>query len=456
MSSSVVTVGMQIPGFSEHYISYSSGKSLHDFDVIVFNPSLPWYDSEGFSSGGSALTTSGTQQVLNDVRHWSSEIGNALSDGKTVYVLLAENDTKTIRTGQNEYKGSRTIVGTSSVNNYSAVPGGLSPINSKGSKVKVIDSRFKQLYGVLTDYIEYEAYLSGKGTGTQIFTTVSGNNTLGSVYRIKDKSGHIVLLPYFSLEDLTSGKDDKVVWSKKGMGIGGKLMSQLLEIDKSLRKEASQTPTPDWVNDLPISEKAKQVESKIEKIESAIKKKQAEKEIAQQELVEANSLQSLLYENGTPLEGAIEAALKLMGFEVSKFRKDDLEIDHIIESPEGARYIGEAEGKDTSAIDITKFRQLESNINEDFERDEIDEPARGILFGNGYRLTEPSKRQVEFTEKCLKNAKRLNTPLIKTSDLYSIATYLTDNKDESYKALCRKTIEDNKGEIVIFPPVPIK
>ncbi len=456
MSNSVVTVGMQIPGFSELHIDYTSGKSLHDFDVIVFNPKFPWYQSEGFSGGSSALSETASQQIITDISHWNRELNNALSDGKTVFVLMAENNNESIRTGSKEYKAKTTIHHTSSVNNYGTIPGGISPTNSKGTKVKVIDSRFKQLYEIVKEYVEYQAYIPGKGPGTQTFATQSGNNTLGSLYKIKDNKGHVVLLPYFSLEDLTTEKDDKSIWTKKGMDIGSKLMNQIIEIDKSLRKVASQTPTPDWVNMLPVSEKSKQVEVKIEKLDTLIKKKEAEKELAKQELVEANSLQALLYENGTALEDAVEAALKLVGFKMSKFRKDDLEIDHIIESPEGTRYVGEAEGKDTSAIDISKFRQLESNINEDFERDEISDPARGILFGNGYRLTEPSKRQVEFTEKCLKNAKRLNTPLIRTSDLYAIAIYLTDNDDDTFRKLCRMAIEDNKGEVVIFPSIPEK
>ncbi len=454
MSSSVITIGTQIPGYSSLEKQYTSGVSLHDYDVIIFNPAFPYYASEGFSSGSSALTEYASQQINNDIHHWYNEIGNALADGKTVFVLLASNENESIRTGHKEYKGRTTIHSTASVNNYSAIPGNISPTNGKGNKVKPVDSRFKQLHKILEDHIEYQAYIDGKGPGTQIFSTSSGNNTLGSVYKIKDKKGHIVLLPYYNFDELTTEKDGKEIWTKKALGIGTNLMSQYLEIDKSLRKISSQTPTPEWVTSKPVSEKSKTISLRIEKIEATIEKKKVERELAKQELVEANALQALLYENGTVLEDAIEAAMQLLGYKMSKYRKDDLEIDHIIESPEGDRFIGEAEGKDSSAIDISKFRQLETNINEDFQRDEIDEPARGILFGNGYRLTEPSQRQLEFTEKCLKNAKRLNTPLIRTSDLYSIAMYLSDNDDADFKIACREAIKNNTGEAVTFPVVP--
>ena len=114
--------------------------------------------------------------------------------------------------------------------------------------------------------------------------------------------------------------------------------------------------------------------------------------------------------------------------------------------------IGESEGKDSSAIDITKFRQLESNINEDFERQEVSEPAKGVLFGNGFRFTEPSTREEQFTKKCLTNAARLGTALVRTSDLYEAITYLIDNPgDESFREACRNAIETTRGEIVTFP-----
>jgi hypothetical protein len=114
--------------------------------------------------------------------------------------------------------------------------------------------------------------------------------------------------------------------------------------------------------------------------------------------------------------------------------------------------IGESEGKDTSAIDISKFRQLETNINEDFSRDEVDVPAKGVLFGNGYRLIEPEKRQSSFTQKCLINAKRLGTALVRTSDLYRVVLHILNNpKDEKFKQKCREAIERTRGDIVEFP-----
>jgi len=114
--------------------------------------------------------------------------------------------------------------------------------------------------------------------------------------------------------------------------------------------------------------------------------------------------------------------------------------------------IGESEGKDNSAIDISKFRQLESNINEDFSRDDVNTPAKGVLFGNGFRLSKPDNRKDEFTSKCLTNAKRLGTALVRTTDLYHVVLHILDNpKDVAFKEKCREALETTAGGVVRFP-----
>jgi hypothetical protein len=163
----------------------------------------------------------------------------------------------------------------------------------------------------------------------------------------------------------------------------------------------------------------------------------------------------LLYENGNTLERAIERALRLLGYTAGTLQTGELEIDHVIVGPSGKRMIGESEGKDNSAIDISKFRQLESNIGEDFQRDEVDEPAKGLLFGNGFRLTIPEERPEQFSQKSLTNAKRLGSALIRTADLYPVVAYLLDHPDDdAFKLACRCAIEETAGGVVEFPAPP--
>lgn len=165
-------------------------------------------------------------------------------------------------------------------------------------------------------------------------------------------------------------------------------------------------------------------------------------------------LRDLLFEKGKTLENAINLALEVLEYKVENYNDGNIELDHIITSPEGERFIGEAEGKDTSAINIDKFRQLATNINEDLQRPEIENPAIGILFGNGFRLTKPSNRAEQFTTKCINTAKSLNCVLVRTTDLFRIAKYIKESKDKNFAKSCRDAIKNSSGKIVEFPTLP--
>ncbi len=146
--------------------------------------------------------------------------------------------------------------------------------------------------------------------------------------------------------------------------------------------------------------------------------------------------------------------MKLMGFKANRFREADSEFDAVLECFDG-RCIGEVEGRDNRAIGIAKMRQLQDNIFDDLDRSDVSEPAKGILFGNAFRLSLPSERTEEhFTAKCVTAAKRYGTALIRTCDLFVVAKALTDNYDEDFASACRSAILAANGAVVEFPPAP--
>ena len=154
-----------------------------------------------------------------------------------------------------------------------------------------------------------------------------------------------------------------------------------------------------------------------------------------------------------PLEHAIIEALKLLGFKAQAFQEGDSEFDVVFECPEG-RLLGEAEGKDTKAVNVDKLRQLMMNIQEDLQREEVNSPAKGVLFGNGYRLQPPHSREAQFTPKCVTSSKSMNTALVATSDLYRSVHYLANSADPDYSKLCRECLLTGVG-LVDLPAPPI-
>lgn len=150
-----------------------------------------------------------------------------------------------------------------------------------------------------------------------------------------------------------------------------------------------------------------------------------------------------------PLENAIIAALKLLGFEAAAYKDSDSEFDVVFESSEG-RLVGEAEGKDNKSINVEKLRQLAMNVHEDLQRSDVNSPAKPVLFGNAFRLEPLNKRGEPFTDKCLNAATASSTALVFTPDLFRPVQHLLQQPDSSYARSCRLAIINTVGR-VIFP-----
>lgn len=142
----------------------------------------------------------------------------------------------------------------------------------------------------------------------------------------------------------------------------------------------------------------------------------------------------------------------IAGFAAAPYKSGDSEFDVVFQCPEG-RLLGEAEGKDSKPVNVDKLRQLAMNIHEDLQRDEVSSPAKGVLFGNGFRLAAPSSREFQFTEKCINASKSSSAALVATSELYIAVQYLANQTDEEFAQRCRDAILSGVG-MVAFPLLP--
>jgi len=145
-------------------------------------------------------------------------------------------------------------------------------------------------------------------------------------------------------------------------------------------------------------------------------------------------------------------ALSLLGFGAAAFKESGSEFDVVFESEEG-RLIGEAEGKDNKAVNVDKLRQLSMNIHEDLLREAVTQPAKPVLFGNGFRLQRLSERSDPFTEKCQGAAATSSTALVFTPDLFWPVRYLVSNSDPEYARACRHALLSSTGRVA-FPSPP--
>lgn len=472
MQKNIVTIGYEIPGKSELVLDFSSKSSLMDADVILISPDLPYYErssaGNGYCQGKVCYGEHGSFKLKEDVGHWQNELRNALKTGKTVFFLLLQKEDFFVDTGSRSFSGSgrnrSTTINVSPADNYELLPINIGTINAAhGTHIKPTGNiLFNSFFEKFKDNLEYQVYFEDTPEAINLFTGKDKSKILGAIFKVS--AGHLVVLPYLNYDEEAfteyqkneKGKKQEL-WTGKAIKFGQRLVDCLLEIDRGLAYEVSKTPPPIWVSKRRFSSTKEQVlQAKIDKNRGKIKEIENISKTLQVELQEEQALKDLLYEQGKPLENAVTRALKLLGFKAENYDDGELELDQVITSPEGSRYIGECEGKDTKDINITKFRHLLESLNADFEREEVEEKAFGILFGNAERLKEPTERTLDFTQKCKIGAKREKIALVRTIDLFKVARFLNENKNEGFQKKCRKAIHDGLGRIVVFPPVPEK
>jgi len=462
--NNVVSIGLDIPGTDLEEISLKSKVSLLDYDVAIIDPAI--YNFYGYSydeyQGKPSLDDSNSFSLKEHIEHWRREILESIRAGKNIFFMLNKEQEVYVATGGKSFSGTgrnrQTTRHVSITSNYQMVPGGIEVTNSSGSSMTLAgkDNVIAPYWSAMGGSSEYRVLLGGEGVKT-IVQTRTGKKTVGAKIRYKNSEGNLFLLPYidFDREEFTykNEEDEKYYWTDEAIIFGKKFVSEICALDKAARSTGELSATPDWLTQdkyvLPKEEKAR---DKLIEVESKIDELQKKKEKFEQEIADESVIKRLLYENGNPLEEAIRIVLELMEFTVAHFENSESEFDVVFESKEG-RLIGEAEGKDNKAINITKLRQLEMNIHEDFERDEVENMAKGALIGNAYRLIEPEKRNDFFTEKCLTAANRSGTALIRTVDLFRVGKYLSGKKDKVFSKKCRKAIIETSG-VVTFPEIP--
>ena len=461
----VFSIEFETPCEEIEYVPFNSTISLLDADLIIFKPDISDFiwDSESNYMGKPCLSDSRSFGLRERADHWRREIQDAFTAGKTIIIFLEKIDEVYIATGEKQSSGTGRNRATTRMvmplNNYACIPISISPVNSIGTTMVLgkgsdIVKSYWADFGPLS---QYRVRLEGE-IKRPIITTKSGNKCVGALITGK-QGGHLLLLPYFSFEAKTYWRESTksetgMVWTKDALILSRKFLSAVVEIDKALKARDERNPTPVWaLSSHYVLPKEAELHEQALKVESEISKLQEQRNLIKERLQAEGLIRNLLFEKGPALEMAIIEALRIMGFQANNYKDAESEFDAVFEAPEG-RFLGEAEGKDNAQVNIEKMRQLEMNIQEDFDRDDVEKHAKGVLFGNAFRLTDPSERNAYFTEKCVSAAKRGGIALVRTPDLFCACQYLAARNDADFALRCREAIFSAEGETVVFPSAP--
>jgi hypothetical protein len=457
----LLAIGIQLAADDVSEEPFESKASLLDWDIVLFRPAIrTFYSQYGQKHlGKPSLDDTSSFRLKDACEHWRREIKQAFDTGKTVVVFLSEVEEVYVQTGEKQFSGTgRNRLVTQLVSpysNYSSLPLTLSPINATGSFMKLTPKGAEAIAPFWSEFeesSEYKVMLTAPNIPACIETR-DGAKAVGALYRSKTSSGALVLLP--DVDFLPEGfvAPSGNAWTKEAQAFAGRLVSSIVALDAALRESSEVTPEPAWAAAPEYSFTTESdLRASLLDAERRVEKAQLEKEALLDSVKSAGRLRALLYEKGKLLELVIIEALRILGFSAAPFKEGLSEFDVVFECPEG-RLVGEAEGKDTKAINVDKLRQLAMNLHEDLQRDEVSSPAKAVLFGNGFRLSPPAGRSPAFTEKCISAARSSNTALVSTSDLFTVTRLLLESADPEYSYACRRAILEGVGPVT-FPDRP--
>jgi hypothetical protein len=459
----IFTVGFTLPGDDFEYIRFESDQTLLDADIILFEPTLGHCAIAETYNGRPLLAESSSLTVKEKLSHWRSEIAEAVNAGKLVVVYLAKPIQCYRYTGEKRFLGTgRSQVPTNlvaEVSSYEAVPylKDVVPKTGTGMQLEREGAFLAPYWREFSSYSRYEVEITGEFKRV-LLRSRAGDRILGAA--ICGVAGTLLLLPplrYDRKRFVRFGRAHKnKYWTRDALSFGQQLAAALAALSDSLRESVHATPPPSWaLGDRFRLFLERELEGSIASLSSEIEGLQSRKAGLGNNLWKAGSLRRLLYEQGRPLEAAVLEALRLFGFDAEPFANAESEFDAVFVSAAG-RCLGEAEGRDNRAVNVDKISQLERNLQEDFAREGVTDFAKGVLFGNPFRLAPPADRPPFFTEKCLSAARRARIALVRTPDLFEPAKYMKEHPaDLDYAAQCRKAIFRAEGQVVVFPAAPV-
>lgn len=467
MPKKILTVGFDLAGDDIESAAFTEKKSLLDWDIVLFRPDVSvfiarHYD-DGEYMGKLALNDRKSFEMREANAHWRREIVQAVEAGKLVVgflpppteVFAATGTKSTSGTGRNQ-KVTRHV---EPVTSYDCLPVTARWTATQGTAMTLaagardLLAPYWKLFGQSSHYnVVWDS--NAKDACIQ---TEHGQKPVGLFLKGKVSAGALLLLPdmdFIAEEFFAEDEEEGEVWSSAGEQFSASLIGEIVALSKAIASDGEKTPQPEWASadefalapEIELRQHLLQAETELEKAQRA-------KEELSRQLEDAGQLRALLFEKGKPLEAAIITALRVLGFKAEPYEDGESEFDAVFESAEG-RLLGEAEGKDNKAVNIEKLRQLSTNLHEDLQREEVHQPAKGILFGNGYRLTKPDERESQFTDKCITSATSMSYGLVSTDRLYAAAQYLSGTSDDEFARRCRVAMIEMSG-IVRFPDLPV-
>lgn len=405
-------------GLTECY--FDSITSFMDYDAVII-------DTETLATkfrtvldtthnGKLCLCQDGSFRMKEVFARTKTQITELLRQGKTIFILLANNENCFVHTGHKTLSGSgrnaRTTNYVEEFEVFSFLPFTFRPTMVRGEKYDIVckppySSFFQRTRGLFY----YDAYFTAPKKST-LLTLPKSDNAISAVFEYE--KGKIVVLPRPYVGE---NYKTEAAWKKYGK----KYLDALFELNHALMACEDSYSLPLWADGIKIldeEDQEKNLEQDLKKLENI------KAEIAKRETLinKIRRKKILLAASGTMLEEVVKETLQEIGFalhEVEVGRSD------ITASYDGVDVVAEIKGVSKSAAE-KHAAQLEKWVAQFIE--EKDHAPKALLIVNGYCDTPLSERTEEvFPDQMLKYCKSREHALITTTQLLCLYIEIKNN-----------------------------
>lgn len=410
---------LEYENFDEY--GFSARISLLDYDAVVINAEhlMRCYATSYDSSyqNKTRLSDYNSAQIVDDYNKIKGQIEELLKQGRNVFVLMGNNESCYIFTGEKQYSGTGKNARQTNIvrefDTYSFLPVKVQTTDVIGEQIDVCcTSPYREFLTNTRDCYYYATYFSVEEKCTVLGKIKGTDKTVAAV--IPYSNGKIVLLPQIYVEEEYKSED---AWKENGK----KYLDSLFELNRRLRINDDQINVPEWVNNIYILGEKEKLK-KQEDIESTIETLQKELENERRMLQEVQKYKLLLTSSGSILEEIVKQVLAEMGFDILETEK--CRSDIVAKYGEDS-IVAEVKGVTKSAAE-KHAAQLEKWVSQHIEENEV--VPKGILVVNGFCDTPLNERTEDvFPQQMLKYCVARGHALITTTQLLCLYIEVCEN-----------------------------
>ena len=411
---------LKFSGFNE--VPFSSTTALFGYNAVIIDTlsisNNYKRDYKATYQNKAMLSTDASCAIVEDYSRIKEQLIELLKEGKNIFVLLGNNESCVIYTGEKQYSGTGKNARCTNIvrdfNTYSFLPIDVSITHVYGEDIEACGNPlYKDFFNKVNETFQYEAYFN-KPVGTPLMKAKGSSKIISSV--VEYENGKIIFLPHpYYEDDYTENK----YWMENGK----KYLEGIFELNERLCKSNDDYILPEWANNFLILNEAD--EQKV--LENYIEQRKVLEEkitIQKTKICELLKYKNLITSSGKVLENIVKQVLTELGFSLSetepgrsdviaKYGRNDIVI--------------EIKGVTKSAAE-KHAAQLEKWVALFIEENE--KTPKPLLIVNGYcDLPVTERTEDVFPKQMLKYCKARAHALISTTQLLCLFIEIKNNPE---------------------------